>query len=81
MTCRWCLARRAAMARSDLSYTVRVWCDENGAEGEYRIKKSPSRIDAIEDAVRLFQESCGMAGTFYQPPRHRCQTEVIGVHA
>jgi len=62
-------------------YVVRVWCDENGAEGEYEITDATSRVDAIERAVRGFQEHCAMTGSFYQPPRHRCQTEVLSSEA
>ncbi len=58
-------------------WRVRVWCVENGAEGEY-VHTGANRIEAIEKSVEEFQENCAMAGAFYQPPRHRCQTEVLG---
>lgn len=66
------------MKASAMRYTVHVWCVENGAEGEYECR-ARSRIDAMNQAVEAFQDQCAMTGSFYVPPRHRCQTEIVGV--
>jgi len=63
-----------------VTYTVRCWCVENNADGEFTLE-ARSRIDAIEDAATKFRECCQMAGAIYVPPRHRIQTEVVGVGA
>lgn len=64
--------------REELRYTIRCWCEENGAEGEYEFK-APSRLDAIAQAADAFADDCAAAGASYVPPRHRIQTETIGV--
>jgi hypothetical protein len=65
------------MKATALYYTVRCWCAESGAEGEYRFKER-SRVDAIERAADAFRQDCEAAAATYVPPRHRIQTEVMG---
>lgn len=68
------------MKANVLRYTVRCWCDESGAEGTYEYRER-SRPEAINRAAEAFREDCISAAAMYVPPRHRVQTEVMGVRA
>ena len=72
--------RGASGVKRGLHYTIRCWCEESSAEGEYEFK-ARSQVDAVNLAADQFRDDCVAAAAMYVPPRHRVQTEVIGVRA